>query len=294
MITLSKIGKMGRLGNEMFQFASLYGVHKRTGFLIHLKWNLGTRYFNICYPPLQKKHICHRFREECMSKCFDASVFKIKDNTDLVGYFQSPKYFNFCKEDIYSLYTPKQEISNGVEQLLSKYNIGKQFIILHVRGSDYLSPKEVANTGGIPGASYYVDSLQFICRQRQKQLDDFTILLFSDDIEVAKKITKAIQNVQSVDSTPAVALFAMTRVPNLIISPSSFAWWGAYLNQEENQIVCCPKYWRYSKHKKWYPGDILVKNWKTIPVTQLYSQRSISSELEIKWINLKRLFKLYV
>lgn len=43
---------------------------------------------------------------------------------------------------------------------------------------------------------------------------------------------------------------------NIIVS-SSFSWWGAYLNQNENKIVIAPKKWLNSSNLK----TIVPENW---------------------------------
>ena len=112
MITSSNIGDNGRFGNQLFQFASLIGIGDKLNYeVVFPKKNLSpmnissTRenktfvaYFEIneCFDIDQKfftddliinKRVTEGFFH------FDESLFHIPDNTDVIGYLQSEKYF---------------------------------------------------------------------------------------------------------------------------------------------------------------------------------------------------------
>ena len=51
----------------------------------------------------------------------------------------------------------------------------------------------------------------------------------------------------------------------LIISNSSFAWWGAYLNKNKTEVFV-PQYWLGFKVDKEIPADIIPARFISVPV----------------------------
>ena len=107
MISFNNIGNLGRLANQMFQYASLKGIARNRGYdftippqevfgqndelVRNSSLNIYTVFENISKnniqvvrnPILQER--MHEFDEELFRSC--------PDNVDLFGYYQSPKYF---------------------------------------------------------------------------------------------------------------------------------------------------------------------------------------------------------
>ncbi|MEM9982327.1 MAG: alpha-1,2-fucosyltransferase, partial [Bacteroidota bacterium] len=54
-----------------------------------------------------------------------------------------------------------------------------------------------------------------------------------------------------------------------IIANSTFSWWGAWLNANDNKIVVAPQQW-FKPNAQWYDGnpadtrDIIPEAWLTI------------------------------
>jgi hypothetical protein len=55
----------------------------------------------------------------------------------------------------------------------------------------------------------------------------------------------------------------LSRAKYLVLSNSSFSWWGAWVNKNPT-IVIAPKYWaRHNlRTSMWSTGDILTKGWR--------------------------------
>ena len=68
---------------------------------------------------------------------------------------------------------------------------------------------------------------------------------FSDNIMYAKKILCDINNVNYIEDTLSdLEDFELLKLaPNIIISNSTFSWWSAWLNQNENKTVIATREW---------------------------------------------------
>jgi hypothetical protein len=82
-----------------------------------------------------------------------------------------------------------------------------------------------------------------------------------------------------VDDSIGVQLFLMTKMKNLVLSNSTFAWWGAYLNTQHGNIVV-PDPWygpNYDGRGKglYYPSWKILKHNRRIhpwqPTQNMYN-----------------------
>ena len=124
MIGLNYLGKMGQLGNQMFQYAALKGIAAKHNYKTIIPSHpevivdaLGNKLrielfdaFDIPMGPMDIGTVPHdrnleephyHFSQELLDKC--------PDNVSLVGYFQSERYFKHIEDDIRKLFGPKSE-----------------------------------------------------------------------------------------------------------------------------------------------------------------------------------------
>ena len=108
MISFNNIGNLGRLANQMFQYASLKGIARNRGYeftippedvfgqndplvkqdnlnIYNVFENVRNNKIEIIRNPMLQERM-HEFDEELFRSC--------PDNVDLFGYFQSPKYLS--------------------------------------------------------------------------------------------------------------------------------------------------------------------------------------------------------
>ena len=109
MITCNTLGTMGRLGNQMFQYATLYAIAKQNNYdfgVPRSKVNNTNEYskfylpeiFNLSAKDSSNTNNQKRFVEK--KHDYDPYIFSIEDDTDIWGYFQTEKYFKKYKEEI--------------------------------------------------------------------------------------------------------------------------------------------------------------------------------------------------
>lgn len=245
MITFSNLGNMGRLGNQMFQYATLYSVALCRGYEIGIP--KGTRLSEVFEIPsanfLEDIKVNKIVKEK--SFLFEPMIFTVEDGLDFVGHFQSGSYFNLCRDSILKEFKFKKYHEEKADRFLSRL-IGKKLCTIHVRRGDYVNlPKFHTNL------SY--DHYELAMKAVDQSVRDIHYLIFSDDIELCKKAFKQ-TNVTFVElNDDAVELCIMSKCPIHIISNSTFSWWGAWLSG--SKIVIAPKQWF---------GPEGPKNWDSI------------------------------
>ena len=162
MITNSKIGYGGRLGNQMFQYAMLLGVANKTGYEVKLpinnaravqengcldlftgKWIPYKLVLDDCFDANitwmndieRVESIKHTVTEKSFH--FDESVFKVQDFTDFDGYYQSFKYFEHMMPFIRKTFRFKSVVQKHALSMIH-WSTDNEVVSIHVRRGDYL------------------------------------------------------------------------------------------------------------------------------------------------------------
>jgi hypothetical protein len=262
MITYNKIGLNGRFGNQMFQYATLYSIAKTK------KYNFGVPYSNRneneyqdfclpdCFPNLSAKDSSSvRPRYTAMERNFEYNpgIFGVQDNTDIVGYFQSEKYFVDYKNDLLKEFEFNEEIKKAANDIRSLSK--KEAISVHLRLGDYVHQQQ---NHPVCTIDYYVEALNQLP-------DDLMVFAFSDDNEKAKDLFTSLGRKVVIADTQNkfIDMCTMTMCEYHVIANSSFSWWGAWLSPMKK--VYAPARWFGSSPnvpKNW--SDIYCKDWIVI------------------------------
>jgi hypothetical protein len=271
MITNLGIGYNGRLGNQLFQFAALYGTAKINGYeFVIPRSNTNANYsktmdgkpvvfrlelvdcFEIDHLLGEPKYISLVARERHFH--FDNSILIIPDNTTLDGYFQSERYFVHCKDDLLDTLRFKSEIVDRAKTLLPrKVN---QLVSIHVRRGDYTFPNPYHP---VLGTEYFNPAISLFPGE------DFHFVVFSDDPQWCRDTWGEDERFTIVDSGDTFAdLCAMSMCDHNIISNSSFSWWASYLNKNEQKTIIAPARWFGTGYKDHILSDLYTKEMKVI------------------------------
>lgn len=275
MISYKKIGHFGRLGNQLFQFASTYGIARRLGHEVGFPIENITKpvterfadgkvldvvfdvpkVFNIpneCLLNLEEvemqNKVCERFFH------FDEELFLTPDNSEIIGYLQSEKYFKHVEQEVRGLLTFRSEILEKAEALFPRVN--GSTVSIHIRRGDYVNQQQFHPTCT---AEYYLAAAS------QFTEDSPYFIIFSDDIEYCKDLFAENENILYINNIdPYVDLCLMSMCDHNIIANSSFSWWGAWLNGNENKKVIAPRNWFGPAYNHYIVDDLFCENWKTI------------------------------
>jgi GR25 family glycosyltransferase involved in LPS biosynthesis len=165
-------------------------------------------------------------------------------NTKVAGYFQSYKYFWHNKDKIKDMiYIDNSKLSQ-VKQSLSLY---EKIIAIHVRLTDYTKLPEYHP---IPTFEYYKKSLS------SYDLNNYTVILFSDDTEEAKKILsplniKNIVMADDINSDDEYQFLMLCLSDVRICANSTFSLMSCYFNEIFNFKSGC----EYIFPKKWFGSE---------------------------------------
>lgn len=241
MLSFNYLGNLGRLGNQMFQYASLRGIAARRG-------------YDFAIPPRQvfgniddNVRGSDTFIYDCFELCdsdkalseyprlsestfgFDENIYyNCPDGIDLFGYFQCEKYFEHIEEDIRKDFTFKEDIRNISNEIFSQLFGNQEVISLHVRRGDYTT-----------NPNHPTQSLEYYEKSLSNFDSDLPIIIFSDDPQWCdeQELFSPDRFFISEGGDTKVDLCLMTLCSYHIIANSSYSWWGSYLAKSKKTIA---------------------------------------------------------
>ena len=280
MIGNNRIGCNGRLGNQMFQYASMRGIASVKGF----DWVVPPENYDhtanyalfetFKMTNVQEKNIGFVEGETLKETihCYDENlVDSCSDNTNLDGFFQTEKYFENIVDEIRSDFTFKDEYLKPCKEFIDSLDTTP--IFLHVRRGDAIGKEHYHPVAPM---SYYVEAL--------KRFDEDTpCFVFSDDLDWCKsqdlfKSDKFLFNdnierydYQSMDGSgsmqytllPHVDLCLMSLCSGAIIVNSSFSWWGAWLQNNRGKVIAS-KPWFGPSASHLDTSNVVPDHWEII------------------------------
>lgn len=257
MITYSKLTGNGRLGNQLFQYATLRAIGIKNNLEIGFSsfpekdFSGENTIFNLKVLNNDfKGNIFYCYLEKSFT--FDEDVFKTTDNTDFIGYFQSWKYFNSIRDVLLKEFVPKDKSRIlKVKDYINYINPHRNKICaIHIRRGDYLNNQ---NYHPICTKEYYLKAMSL------DSIRDMEKIIVTDDKEWCRKnypgfiISELTDNIED--------LWLLKNCDAVVMANSSFSWWGAYLGKNEH--VVAPKKW-FGPEANLDSKDIYMNHWITI------------------------------
>ena len=202
------------------------------------------------------------FTPKIAKQASDLSLFDplpwVKEDVYFDGFFQSEKYFLNCSQSIKDELKLKiplgQEAAKVVDQITKT-----QSVILQIRRGDYATNPKTQVHFGLTNKEYFDSSLKYLESNNIKNIELFII---SDDIEWCKQnlnFTYPTHFVSKPEIKDYEEIIIMNNAKHLIISNSTFGWWGAWLNNNKDKTVIAPKEWFKNKNLK--QDDIVPPSW---------------------------------
>lgn len=279
----------GGLGNQMFQYA-LYrhliekneaaklDISAYKEWVIHNGYEL-EKVFKV-KPELASKRearLCRQClynymnKKDCISEFkyypekqfnYDSNVFNMNGNIYYDGYWQTEKYFKDIENMIRNDFVFKDKLDLKNFKIALKIVSGNS-ISIHVRRGDYVRIKDTARLhGGICTINYYMRAVKMMSRKVPQPV----FYVFSDDSEWAKDNLKLDFETAYVDWNKGKDSYRDMQLMSLckhnIIANSTFSWWAAWLNKNQNKRVIAPAKWFNDPEIN--TSDLIPQNWVKI------------------------------
>jgi len=187
-----------------------------------------------------------------------------KDVQLLMGYFQSPKYFDHNKEKIINI--------TGLNKFMDKYKFTDKTITIHLRFGDS-SYNQCNHT--ILKPSYYIKSLNKLLDLVPNAINEYKFMIFAeknddelvndyiDDLTIA--FDNKINFYKFNDIYPNLRdyqeLMYMSSSDHFIIGSSTYSWFAAYLSKNNNKKVIYPEEWFGPNSNDKSTKDLFPDDW---------------------------------
>ena len=273
---------IGGLGNQMFQYAAGRHLSRRfrAGLFLDVSW-LSTPYARIKKRPRFhldqydiKGHIldpgtiipvdCNDNTDGLIKDLIGSmkalseqeydlqDITRIEDVLYLKGYWQSEIYFSGSASQIKKEFVPRDtsRISALKKEIVAGNSVG-----IHVRRGDYL---QYQDRFPVLPLSYY-DTAVSEFRSNHK------FYIFSDEPDWCRDHWRGQEFTIIEGNTPVEDLYLLSLCKNLIIANSSFSWWSAWLNDNQQKKIVVPMNWRGPGYEALKKGHhIIPHHWERV------------------------------
>lgn len=220
---------VGGLGNHFYQIAHLVAYAKKNGMSYYIppmmcaygKPSFGLRGNG----PQPFRPILYREPSDQTGHPYYHEI-SIKGEPIFQGFWQTFKYFDWCRQDILDLFSIPSNIVSGI-------------VSLHVRRGDAIGQE---NTFPMAPMEYYTKSITYMNEKGYRKF-----LVFSDDIPWCREqftTEKYPDNTFefSEGRTDIEDLTLLSNCEHHIVARSTFSFSGAWLCQNPDKIVLCPPF----------------------------------------------------
>ena len=197
------------LGNMLFFIAGTIGIATKNDYSFGFpKWNNNEFFSNEL--PLRDDHDYTRLDIDWGFNGFD-----IPDGVSLFGWLQSDKYFEHCEDLVRYYLTPKVSVPPI-----------KDTILIHYRAY----PRGLDNIYIYLQREYYLKALA--------ELPQKPVVVVTDNIARAQAVLG--NDFEYISRTPIEDFALLASADYLVMSNSSFSWWGAWLSRAK---TVAPNQW---------------------------------------------------
>jgi hypothetical protein len=257
------IGGAG-LGNQLFQYAFARWVKTHTNKRILLNTNAFNNesqelhvknqliYFNIDADfVVRDVSLAYRVTSFCILKILGLPSI----NCDMFTFQNHCERINEIRDILLQELTLKIDLTQAAQKLfndIQKHNA----VSIHIRRGDYLLYPRFL----VIDKDYYNKAI----KQISTKIKNPVFYVFSNDMNWVKENVDFRNNERyfvdkELGCTDYEELVAMSLCKHNIISNSTFAWWGAWLNQNTDKIVLVPKFWYKFVNSK--SSHIIPEDW---------------------------------
>lgn len=282
------VGTFAGLGNQMFQYAFFKRIEKEFGATdqVYLKVRKRNKHhgillrdvFNLDYNGLsplwvrvlfdkqiakQSLRLLSGLRQDDEGEAIDLFSDKIPDKRLIYyyGFWQDENYFKPVENEVREAFSFRKSPVSPANLSLAEQLKQELSVSIHIRRGDYESKPDTQH-GGVCTMQYYRNAVDYMISQLG---DHAHFYIFSDDpkwVEANFPLEKCtmINGNQGKDGWQD--MFLMSQCKHNIIANSSFSWWGAWLNSNQNKIVLTPDRWT----RRGEPSRIIPDLWTRIRI----------------------------
>jgi hypothetical protein len=241
VISFQSFGHMGRLGNQLFQYAFVRTAARRLAVPFHCPRWIGDDVYQLddaAERAPRAEGIGRQLVERRELRCVTCPV--VRDGMDVSGYFQSPHLFD--RDEARRWFSLRPAIAATVNERFGHLDLSRA-VGLHLRLGDFVTKPATYVRHYVPPRRYFAEALRRIP-------SDCHMVLSSDQPDEALARLGPLLTARCAaagctvlrDNRDYEDLHLLSRCRHLICSPSTFSWWAAWLRPAGTDgVVCVPR-----------------------------------------------------
>jgi hypothetical protein len=259
------VDQRGRMGNAMFQWAFGFVAARRLGTTFWVDESHLRPVFHLDARPRaaarRLRFDVARRRDQWSVRHVDnaepaaAVLSTLTDRTAYSGFFQSGAYLAGHEHAVRSAF----RVRRGPRRAFAAVHGDLEgHVAVHVRRGDY---------AGFNGGALLPESWYRACLDRLSPAGRRPVVFVSDDLDHVEATYRDVPGARFVSASEAVDLQVLMRADALVLSPSSFSWWGAWLNPCAPTVLVPERWLNFRVGGPEYPHGVTCAGWTRVPVS---------------------------
>ena len=183
-------------------------------------------------------------------------------NTYISGNFEDENYFFKYRKDLINIFSPKEKFLSSNIDILHKLK-NTNSVSIHIRRNRYSDQIGIDDNykNQTKSDNFTHDTIEYINRSIKymiKHVENPHFFIWSNNFENFDNILKKIQikNYELINTNDVINDFYLFKyAKHFIVGPSSYHWWGAWLNDSPNKICIRPSSLNPSNNENFWPKE---------------------------------------
>jgi hypothetical protein len=199
-----------------------------------------------------------------ISSLTDFKNINLHNNIFLKGNFENENYFHSYRDDFIELFSVKPQYVKDNSALIDML-LNTNSISIHIRQNRFSDQniKKNSHDNILKSKRFVDDSMEYIDRSIKffnSKIKDPTFFVWSNDFTDLNTLFNKHKknNLHFIVGNDAINDFNLFKyAKHFIVGPSTFHWWGAWLNSSPNKICLIPKNINPSNNDNFWPQNWL-------------------------------------
>ena len=187
---------------------------------------------------------------------------KISNNLYIQGNFENYNYFNDFKKELNKIFIPKIDLIDTSNPLINNIKSSNS-ISIHIRKNRFSDQKNFKDQKNINKSNIFTESIISYINKSieiiESKISNPKYFIWSNDHNNIDDLLRniKIQNYTLVKNNTINDFNLFSYSKHFIVGPSSFHWWGAWLNENPNKICIRPIDINPSNNENFWPKEWL-------------------------------------
>ncbi len=252
----------GQMGNNFFQIAAASALAWDNGAEPYFPDLSHTAYPRVFFRCNQQTFPSQKVSFTWHEPSYAFHAIPYKANMKIDGYFQSEKHFPLYRDRLLKLFAPHPEDEAYIKKQYADILNHPSSVGVQIRYYQWEDPN---------GSLYPQFGREFLKMAMKHVPEESLFVITSNNLDfVRKEIPEEMKNVIFLENEKDyISFYVQSLCKHNIITNSSFGWWAAWLNENQDKKIIFPKQWIH----KLPIQDVCPKEWISLDAPWIHPTR---------------------